>query len=105
MKWYQQIMFSVYILPALYFLYIGGLNAYVYLANRSLGHDESFLPAGRNLGIALVLMASAWFSWYVFHNPNSSRLLHFLAYLPCTLVVLFFLYMMVVLISSGGKWN
>lgn len=105
MKWYQQILIGVYILPGLYFLYIGILNAYVYFANKQLGHDESFLPAGRNLTYAVILIGSGLFSWYVFQNPNSSRFFYILAYLPFALVALFFFYMMLVLISSGGKWN
>lgn len=105
MKWYQQILFGVYVIPALYFLYMGGLNAFVYIANKNLGHQESFLPAGRNLIISAVLMLSAWYSWYIFNTPGSSRFMHFLAYLPFVMVALFFSYMMLVLILSGGKWN
>jgi hypothetical protein len=105
MKWMHNTFLIIYGLAALYFLYQAAMGIFVYVANKSMGHTESFFIPGRNLIVGLVLTLVTFSAWYLIkHQPDSKAGLIIL-YLPTLLIGGFFLYMILVLILSGGKWN
>ena len=105
MKWYHQALIVLYSVVALYFLYMAAMHLYVYFANKSLGHEESFLVPGRNLAVGLLISGITLTGWYLLKHTDYSRLGSIVLFLPAVAVGLFLLYMVSLLIASGGKWN
>lgn len=105
MKWVNYSLLIIYGLAAFYFLYIAAQGLFVYFANKSLGHNESFFMPGRNLVIGIFLAAFTWLAWQFISQNNMSKIWSVLLYLPVIVVGLFFLFMLITLLSSGGKWN
>jgi len=90
---------------SIYFLYLGAVNLFVYFANRSMGHHESFLASGRNLSIGGILALLVVGSYYLLKNPNYARLGAILLYLPIGLVLLYAIWAIIIIVSAGGRWN
>jgi hypothetical protein len=105
MKWMHNAFLIMYGLAALYFLYQAAMGIFVYFANKSLEHAESFFMPGRNLIVGLVLGLIAFSAWYLIQQQPDSKTGLIILYLPTIIIGGFFLYMMVALISSGGRWN
>jgi hypothetical protein len=105
MKWFNQLLIIIYGLTALYFLYMAGMGIFVYVANKSMGHQESFLVPSRNLAIGLILGTFTWAGWRLIKNPESYKWGLLIVYLPASLALLFVLWFVVLFIGSGGKWN
>jgi FtsH-binding integral membrane protein len=95
----------IYGLTALYFLYQAAMGIFVYFANKSLGHTESFFMPGRNLMVGLVLAFITCSAWYLIQHQPDSKTGFIILYLPTLIIGGFFLFMIVTLILSGGKWN
>ncbi|MEI2695837.1 MAG: hypothetical protein V9E90_12270 [Saprospiraceae bacterium] len=94
-----------YGITAVYFLYLAAINLFVYFANTSKGFYEPFLPAGRNLGLGLVFTVIAGLSWFLIRQPAYHKAGNFIALLPLIAIGLFVCWFLIVMISSGGKWN
>lgn len=105
MKWFSQILVWVYGLAGLYFLYMAAMGIFVYFANKSMGHYESFLVPGRNLAFGLILSAFAFFGWRLMKNPDYFKLGMIITYIPFIIAILFVLWFAIVFIGAGGKWN
>ncbi|MBK9256703.1 MAG: hypothetical protein IPM42_14540 [Saprospiraceae bacterium] len=105
MKWFSQVLVWIYGLSALYFLYMAAMGIFVYFANKSMGHYESFLVPGRNLAFGLILGAFAFAGWRLMKNPDTHKIGIWITYFPFIIAVLFVLWFAIVLIGSGGKWN
>lgn len=105
MKTYIKVLLIVYGLAAVYFLYLAAINMFVYFANRSKGFYEPFLPAGRNLGLGLVFALIAGLSWFFVRQPAYQKAGNFIALLPLIAIGLFVCWFLIIMISSGGKWN
>lgn len=105
MKGLSQILVWIYGLTALYFLYLAAMGIFVYLANRSMGHYESFFVPGRNLAAGLILGAIAFGGWKLMKNVGTQKIGLILIYLPFMGVVLFVLWFAMIFATNGGKWN
>lgn len=105
MKWFSQVLVWIYGLSALYFLYMAAMGIFVYIANKSMGHYESFLVPGRNLAFGLILGAFAFAGWKLMKNPTTYKIGMWVTYFPFIIGGLFVLWFAIVLIGSGGKWN
>jgi len=105
MKWFSQVLVWIYGLSALYFLYMAAMGIFVYVANKSMGHYESFLVPGRNLAFGLILGAFAFAGWKLMKNPTTYKIGTWVTYFPFIIGGLFVLWFAIVLIGSGGKWN
>jgi hypothetical protein len=105
MKWFSQALVWIYGLSALYFLYMAAMGIFIYFANKSMGHYESFLVPGRNLAFGLILGAFAYSVWKLMKNPDTYKIGMWLTYFPFIIAGLIVLWFAIVLIGSGGKWN
>lgn len=105
MKWFHHALFFLYGATAVYFLYLAAIGIYVYFANRALGHEESFLIPGRNLAVGILITSVAAAGWYLIKYTAYQKSGNVLLFFPAIVVSLFFLYMISLLIASGGKWN
>lgn len=105
MKWFSQVLIWIYALAALYFLYVAAMGIFVYVANKSMGHYESFLVPGRNLAFGLILGAFAFSGWKLMKNPETYKIGMVVTYLPAIVVLLFILWFAIVFIGSSGRWN
>jgi hypothetical protein len=95
----------VYGLAAVYALYMAAINIYVYVANTNLGHIQS-LKSPLLYGIGGLLLAGLTFLGYNMYKPGeASVLLKVLFYIPFAAVVLYLGWAILLLFSSGGKWN
>ncbi len=105
MKWFNQVLVWIYGLSALYFLYLAAMGIFVYVANKSMGHYESFLVPGRNLAFGLILGVIAFAGWKLMKNPDTYKIGAILTYFPFILGVLFVLWFALIFATNGGKWN
>jgi hypothetical protein len=105
MKWFSQVLVWIYALSALYFLCMAAMGIFVYVANKSMGHYESFLVPGRNLAFGLILGAFAFGGWKLMRIPATYKIGMWVTYFPFIIALLFVLWFAIVLIGSGGKWN
>lgn len=105
MKWFSQILLWIYGLSSLYFLYMAAMGIFIYFANKSLGHYESFLVPGRNLAFGLLLGLVALGGWKLMKNPDTYKFGMVLTYIPFLLVALFILWFALIFATNGGKWN
>ena len=105
MKWYHQVLIALYSMAFIFFLYEAILGMFVYFANKSMGHYESFLVPGRNLILALLFGCFAFFGWKLLKTAAMSKVGALLLYFPIICILLFMLWFIILLISSGGKWN
>ncbi|MBK8699642.1 MAG: hypothetical protein IPN29_08870 [Saprospiraceae bacterium] len=105
MKWYHYFFFSVNGIAALWLLYHAAMHLFVYFANRSLGHAESFRVPGLYLFGGIAFTALAVGGWYLSKNPAYGKIGLGLLMLPAIIVALYGLWAVFLLISSGGKWN
>lgn len=105
MKWPQQTAIVVYVLSAAYLLYMAAIHLYVYFANKNLGQEESFLEPGKYLFAGLVMLAITIGGWYLIRHTEYQKTGNLILFFPLVVLVLFALYTVVILISSGGKWN
>lgn len=105
MKWFSQILLWIYGLSALYFLYTAILGIFVYLANKSMGHYDSFLIPGRNLAIGLILGFITFGGWKLMKHPNTYKIGMIITYFPFIIGMLFVLWFALIFATNGGKWN
>lgn len=105
MKLFIKILLIGYGITALYFLYLAAINLFVYFANTSKGFHEPFLPAGRNLAIGFLFAVITGVSWFLIRQPAYEKAGTYLVYLPLIVIGLFICWFLIVMISSGGKWN
>jgi hypothetical protein len=82
MKWFSQVLVWIYSLTALYFLYTAAIGIFVYFANKSMGHYESFLMPGRNLAFGLILGAFAFGGWKLMKNEDTYKIGMIVTYFP-----------------------
>jgi hypothetical protein len=95
----------LYGLGAAYFLYMAAMGIFVYFANRSMGHTESFLVPGQHLVAGLFLCGFAYLGWRWLQNPGSMGIWGYSLYLPAAALLLFVLWFVILHLSSGGRWN
>ncbi|MBK9399720.1 MAG: hypothetical protein IPN36_02340 [Bacteroidetes bacterium] len=105
MKWYQQLLIGIYSLAALYFLYQGVLHLIAYFLNKSNGQQDSFFETGRLIAIGGVLSFFAAGAYYFVKNPSEGTIGSFLLYFPLVILVVFVIWTIILIISSGGRWN
>ena len=105
MKGFGQILLGIYGLASLYFLYTAAMGIFVYFANRSMGHYESFLEPGRNLAIGIIFGAIAFGGWKLMKNPNTATIGMVITYFPFMIAFLFVLYFALIFATNGGRWN
>ncbi len=105
MKWIHQSFMFLYAIGAFYFLYQAALGIFVYVANKSAGHYESFFIPGRDLVTGLLLAGLAWLALYCLKQPTFPKAGYIVLYLPLILIGGFFLFIIITLLLSGGKWN
>lgn len=105
MKWFSQVLIWIYGLSALYFLYTAGMGIFIYFANKSMGHYESFLVPGRNLAIGLILGGVAFGGWKLMKHPSTFTIGMVLTYFPFIIALLFVLYFVLIFATNGGRWN
>jgi len=70
-----------------------------------MGHRDSFLEPGKNLIMALFFTIITLASWFLLRSPNYYKLGLFVFFIPIAIIGLYILWAVIMLISSGGKWN
>ena len=105
MKTLTLILTILYGIVAIYTAYMAVTHLFVYFANQKLGHTESFRMPLIYLTCAL-LFGSVTLIGYKIQSDNFTHfLLKGLFYLPISVIGLYILWAILLVISSGGKWN
>ena len=105
MKGPGQILIIIYLLTSLYFLYTAAIGIFVYVANRSLGHYESFLEPGKNLAFGLIMGALALSGWKLLNNPATLKTGMVVLLAPIGLAMLGVLWVLVVYQTNVVGWK
>lgn len=105
MKWYQLLLLVANGLAALYFLYMGSLHLFVYVQNKAGGHYASSFEAVKYLVVGGVLSVIALGGWGLVRYSAYTKAGTALLAVPLALVALYVLFGIMLLISSGGRWN
>lgn len=96
---------AIYALITLYLIYMAMIHIFVYVANTGMGHQESAkVPIRYALG-ALFGMAVSFIGYKYYKSGELSLILKIIFYTPISLTLLYILWAVLLLISSGGKWN
>lgn len=85
--------------------YMAITRLFVFFANKNLGQDESFRLPGLYLFGSVLFIICAFIGWRLYTSGNTGLFEKMLFYLPIVLVIAYALWAVVLLISSGGKWN
>lgn len=102
------ILSVIYLLAFVNFIYGLVLRIYIHFANKNLGHHDDFFGDVTNI---LHLVMTVVFSLFAFgaykahKSPAANPILKWLVFLPVALIVLYFLWGILIIFSSGGKWN
>jgi hypothetical protein len=105
MKGINTVLTVLYGLGAAYFLYMAAMGIFVYVANRSMGHHETFLVPGQHLAAGLLLAGFAYLGWRWLQHPDTTGAWVYGLYLPAGALLLFALWFLILHLSSGGRWN
>jgi hypothetical protein len=99
------ILTLIYGIAAVYTLYMAGINLFVYIANIRMGQSESLKTPLLYIACAGVFTTTTYIGYRIWANLPTSLLPKMFFYLPIGLVLLYVLWAILLLISSGGKWN
>lgn len=105
MKTLPLIVTILYGIVAIYTAYLAITHLFVYFANQKLGHAESFRMPLIYLTCALLFGAVTLMGYKIQSGNSSQFLLKAFFYLPISAVILYILWAILLVISSGGKWN
>lgn len=105
MKNLNLILTVIYSLLGLYTLYMALLHSWVYLANQKLGHSESIRLPLIYWVSAVSFSSLSIIGYNIIKGNTDSFILKSLLLIPLALVVLYVLWAILLIISSGGKWN
>jgi hypothetical protein len=105
MKGFNVIMAIMYGIGFLYTAYMAVMHLFVYFANQRLGHTESFRLPLIYLVCAALFGVVSFIGYKLYSGHNVNFAFKALFYLPLTAVILYVLWAILLVISSGGKWN
>ena len=105
MKFIIQILTIIYGGVAAYCIYMAIMTLFVYFANHSLGHSESFRMPSIYLFLAALFSTTTFIGYKIWANHSVNFLIKSIFYLPIIAIGLYILWAIVLIISSGGKWN
>lgn len=92
----------------LYTAYLLSITLFVHFANKNLGHGDAYFGDVPNiiyLVLTIVFGLFAGIGWYAFRHPNTHAIFKWLPFLPIGVILLYVLFAVVILVSSGGRWN
>lgn len=105
MKFINQFLAIIYGGVAAYSIYMSVMTLFVYFANQSLGHSESFRQPTIYLSIAALFSVTTYIGYKIWANQTVHLLLKSFFYLPIIAVCLYILWGILMIVGSGGKWN
>lgn len=105
MKWSIHPALFVNGLIALWFFYHAALHGIAYLMNRMNAQSDSPADFLRNLFPAVVITGLSAAAMWMLKNPVLEKASIVVAWSPLLLVFVYFCWMIVLLGSSGGRWN
>lgn len=105
MRTLSLILTLMYGVAAAYTLYMAATHLFVYFANQRLGYPESPRMPMIYLTLGVVFSITAFIGYKIWTNQPVHILMKGLFYLPIGLILLYVLWGILLLISSGGKWN
>lgn len=105
MKVLNSIITVVYSIIAAYTIYNAIMHLFVYFANQKLGHTESFRLPFIYLVCAILFGLVSFIGYRIWTGQSVHLIFRSLFYLPVAAIVLYILWAILLVISSGGKWN
>ena len=105
MKWNLHPALIVNGLIACWFFYQATLHGIAYVLNRINAQPDSLRGVLSNLFPAIVLTGLSVVAWKMIANPVLEKLAVVVAWSPLMLIFVYFCWMIVLLGSSGGRWN
>ena len=98
-------MAIIYGIGFLYTAYMTAVHLFVYFANEKAGHTESFRVPLIYIVSALLFGVVAFIGYKLCSGHNVNFVFKALFFLPFAAVILYVLWAILLVISSGGKWN
>lgn len=105
MKILNSIITVVYSIIAAYTIYYAIMHLFIYFANQKLGHAESFRLPMIYLVSAILFGLVSFVGYRIWIGHSVHFILKSLFYLPVAAIVLYILWAILLVVSSGGKWN
>ncbi|HMO17160.1 MAG TPA: hypothetical protein PKA63_03630 [Oligoflexia bacterium] len=101
----RAIITFLYAVISAFLIYYAGMNIFVYVANVSMGHDESISPSlYYSLG-ALVFSFLAYLGHFKIMSLANISYLKAVFYIPIFLLLLYGTWAILIVISASGRWN
>lgn len=98
----------VYSVSFLYTAYLFSITLFVHFANKNLGHQDVYFDDVNNiiyLVLTIVFGVFTAIGWFAYRNPSLHAIFRWLTFLPIGILVLYVVFAIFLLISSGGRWN
>jgi hypothetical protein len=105
MKRFYKILIAIYSLVAIYFIYMSAITLFVFFSNKAMGLLASFFEPGKNIILATLFSFFAIVSRQLLIKPTFRKLGLVIFYLPIVISLLFLLWVIIIIIAAGGKWN
>ncbi|HMP28896.1 MAG TPA: hypothetical protein PKD85_04815 [Saprospiraceae bacterium] len=105
MKFLNTILTIIYGLIAVYSIYNAIMHFFVYFANLRLGYTESLRLPLIYLFLAILFSSVTYIGYRIWTDLSANFLMKLLYYLPLSAIGLYVLWVILLIISSGGRWN
>lgn len=105
MKIFNYVLTFLYGIGALYSCYMAILNTFIYVTNTRLGHYESPRLSIIYWVLTIIFIPVSYIGYRIINQLSVHLILKLIFYIPLSLIVLYILFAIILIISSGGKWN
>ncbi len=105
MKILNLILTIIYGLGAIYTIYMSAMSIFIYIANNKLGHFESPRLSIIYSVLAIILSIVSIIGYRIINQVPTDLLQKNIFYLPISLVLLYILWVILIIILAGGRWN
>ena len=96
---------GLYGVISLYSGYRCFMHTFIYFANRKLGHFESARMPIMYLILAIIFGFLFWLGYKYYYGHSLNTLSKALFYFPIVAILMYAIWAIFLVISSGGKWN
>ena len=102
----KTMLFALYGFAALYAGYLAITHTFVFFANQKLGYEESFRLPLIYLVLTIIFGGAAFLAYKLMSSSaNVPSWTKIILYLPIGLIIFYALWAVLLVLSSGGKWN
>jgi hypothetical protein len=105
MKIINQVLTMIYGGAAVYFIYMAIMHLVVFFANQGLGHTESFRLPMIYIVCSVIFGIVTFTGYSIWIGQPVYIILNVFFYVPIGALLLYVIWAILIILSSGGRWN